>query len=69
MIRNEQQYNSTKEWLQKFEQSVAEIENNESLREELLRWKMHSAMILLQWLPKKHNLLYCLISSSYLTKG
>lgn len=41
MIRNEQQYNTTKEWLQKFEQSVAEIENNETLKADPIRWKLY----------------------------
>jgi hypothetical protein len=41
MIRNEQQCNTTKEWLQKFEQSVAEIENNESLKADPIRWKLY----------------------------
>lgn len=41
MIRNEQQYHITKEWLQKFEQSVAGIENDESLKADPLRWKLY----------------------------
>ncbi len=41
MIRNEQQYNTTKEWLQKFEQSVAGIENDESLKADQVRWKLY----------------------------
>ncbi len=41
IIRNEQQYNTTKEWLQKFEQSVAEIENNETLKADPIRWKLY----------------------------
>ncbi len=32
MIKNEQQYHITKEWLQKFERSVAEIDGNEDLK-------------------------------------
>lgn len=42
MIKNEQQYRQTQYWLQKFEQSLAELDNNESLKAEELRWKIHS---------------------------
>jgi transcriptional regulator with XRE-family HTH domain len=41
MIKNEQQYHRTKEWLQKFEQSVAEIDNNESLKADPTRWQLY----------------------------
>ncbi|BAZ17096.1 hypothetical protein NIES4071_89740 [Calothrix sp. NIES-4071] len=41
MIKNEQQYHITKEWLKKFEQSVAGIENDESLKADPLRWKLY----------------------------
>ncbi|MBW4506292.1 MAG: helix-turn-helix domain-containing protein [Scytonematopsis contorta HA4267-MV1] len=41
MIRNDQQLRSTKEWLLRFEQSVAEFDNNESLKEDKERWQLH----------------------------
>lgn len=41
MIKNEQQLRSSKEWLQRFEQSVAELDNNETLKAEKTRWKLH----------------------------
>ncbi|MUH01067.1 helix-turn-helix domain-containing protein [Scytonema sp. UIC 10036] len=41
MIKNEQQYHNTKEWLQKFEQSVAGIDNDESLKADPLRWQLY----------------------------
>jgi DNA-binding transcriptional regulator YiaG len=41
IIKNEQQYNTAKEWLQKFETSVAEIDNNESLKADSLRWQLY----------------------------
>lgn len=41
MIKNEQQYHTTKQWLQKFEQSLIEIDNNESLKAEPIRWQLH----------------------------
>ncbi|BAZ17879.1 hypothetical protein NIES4071_97600 [Calothrix sp. NIES-4071] len=41
IIRNEQQYNTTKEWLQKFERSVTEIDNNESLKSDPVRWQLY----------------------------
>ncbi|MBW4669151.1 MAG: helix-turn-helix domain-containing protein [Cyanomargarita calcarea GSE-NOS-MK-12-04C] len=41
MIKNEQQYNITKEWLQKFEQSVAGIDNDENLKADPLRWQLY----------------------------
>jgi hypothetical protein len=34
MIKNEQQYQKTKEWLQRFEHSVAEFDSNEELKAE-----------------------------------
>ncbi|OKH32236.1 DNA-binding protein [Calothrix sp. HK-06] len=41
MIKNEQQYNTTKEWLQKFEKSVAEIDSNESLKVDPIKWQLY----------------------------
>ncbi|MEC4819544.1 MAG: helix-turn-helix transcriptional regulator [Scytonema sp. PMC 1069.18] len=41
MIKNEQQYQNTKEWLWKFEQSLVELDNNEQLKADPLRWKLH----------------------------
>ena len=41
IIKNEQQYRHTQNWLQKFEQSIAELDNNESLKSEELRWKLY----------------------------
>ncbi|MBR8837887.1 MAG: helix-turn-helix transcriptional regulator [Stigonema ocellatum SAG 48.90 = DSM 106950] len=41
MIKNDQQLRHTKEWLQRFEQSVAELDNNKSLKAEPTRWKLH----------------------------
>lgn len=41
MIKNDQQYHITKQWLQKFEQSVGEIDSNESLKADLMRWQLY----------------------------
>ncbi|MDF5726454.1 MAG: DNA-binding protein [Rhizonema sp. PD38] len=41
MIKNEQEYHTTKEWLQRFEQSLAELDNNETLKAEPIRWQLH----------------------------
>ncbi|KYC37166.1 DNA-binding protein [Scytonema hofmannii PCC 7110] len=41
MIKNDQQLRNTKEWLQRFEQSVAELDNNDTLKADLTRWKLH----------------------------
>lgn len=41
MIKNEQQYSHTQYWLQKFEQSLAELDNNAKLKADLVRWKLH----------------------------
>lgn len=41
IIRNEKQYNTTKEWLQKFESSVAEIDSNENLKADPVRWQLY----------------------------
>lgn len=41
MIQNDQQYHTTKEWLQKFEKSVAEIDSNESLKADPIRWQLY----------------------------
>lgn len=41
MIKNEQQYQNTKEWLQRFEQSLAEFDSNEDLKADPKRWNLH----------------------------
>lgn len=41
IIKNEQQYQTTKEWLQKFEKSVAEIDSNETLKADLVKWELY----------------------------
>lgn len=41
MIKNEQQYQNSLNYLHKFEQSVAEIENNESLKLEPTRYMLY----------------------------
>ncbi|MUG96604.1 DNA-binding protein [Scytonema sp. UIC 10036] len=41
MIKSEQQYNTTKEWLQKFEKSVTEIDSNESLKADPVKWQLY----------------------------
>jgi hypothetical protein len=41
MIKNEQQYQNTKDWLRRFEQSVAEFDGNEDLKADPKRWKLH----------------------------
>ncbi|MBW4492982.1 MAG: helix-turn-helix domain-containing protein [Oscillatoria princeps RMCB-10] len=41
MIKNEQQYQHSLEWLQRFEKSVAELDSNESLKADPTRWKLH----------------------------
>ncbi len=41
MIKNEQQYHITKEWLQKFKRSVAEIDVNEDLKADPTRWQLY----------------------------
>jgi DNA-binding transcriptional regulator YiaG len=41
IIKNEQQYNTTKEWLQKFEKSVAEIDGNETLKADPVRLQLY----------------------------
>lgn len=41
IIKNEQQYQHSLEWLRQFEQSVAELDSNESLKAEPTRWKLH----------------------------
>ena len=41
IVRNEQQYRHALDWLQRFEQSVSELDNNEKLKTEPLRWKLH----------------------------
>ncbi len=40
MIRNEQEYRNTIYWLERFEQSIAELDNNESLKADFKRWKL-----------------------------
>jgi hypothetical protein len=41
IIKNEQQYNTTKEWLRKFELSVAEIDSNESLKADPVKLQLY----------------------------
>ncbi|WP_313931992.1 MULTISPECIES: helix-turn-helix transcriptional regulator [Nostoc] len=41
MIKNEQQYQNSLDWLQRFEQSIAELDSNEQLKVEPERWKLH----------------------------
>ena len=41
MIKNDQQYQNTKEWLRRFEKSVAEFDSNEDLKADPKRWKLH----------------------------
>ena len=37
MIKNQKQYQHSLDWLRRFEQSVAELDRNESLKSEPLR--------------------------------
>lgn len=41
MIKNEQQYHYSLDWLRRFEQSVAELDSNENLKAEPVRWQLH----------------------------
>ncbi|MFB2924245.1 MULTISPECIES: DNA-binding protein [Aerosakkonema] len=41
MIKNEQQYRNSLDWLRRFEQSVAELDNNETLKADQTRWQLH----------------------------
>lgn len=41
MIKNEQQYQQSLDWLQRFKQSVAELDSNENLKVEAKRWQLH----------------------------
>ena len=41
MIKNEQQYQHSLDWLQRFEQSISELDSNEKLKAEPKRWKLH----------------------------
>jgi ribosome-binding protein aMBF1 (putative translation factor) len=41
MIKNSQQYQNSLNWLQRFEQSIAELDSNEQLKAEPERWKLH----------------------------
>ena len=41
MIKNEQQYQNSLDWLRRFEQSVAELDNNENLKADQTRWQLH----------------------------
>ncbi len=41
MIKNDQQYQQSLDWLQRFEQSVAELDSNESLKVDAKRWQIH----------------------------
>lgn len=41
MIKNDQQYQHSLDWLRRFEQSVAELDSNDSLKAEPVRWQLH----------------------------
>ncbi|MFP4413819.1 helix-turn-helix transcriptional regulator [Coleofasciculus sp.] len=41
MIKNDQQYQHSLDWLRRFEQSVAELDSNDSLKAEPTRWQLH----------------------------
>jgi len=41
MIKNNQQYQHSLDWLRRFEQSVVELDSNESLKAEPVRWQLH----------------------------
>jgi ribosome-binding protein aMBF1 (putative translation factor) len=41
MIKNNQQYQHSLDWLRRFEQSVAELDSNDSLKAEPVRWQLH----------------------------
>jgi len=41
MIKNEKEYQISLDWLQRFEQSVAELDNNENLKADQMRWQLH----------------------------
>ena len=41
MIKNDQQYQQSLDWLRRFEQSVAELDNNKNLKDEPVRWQLH----------------------------
>ncbi|MBE9225099.1 helix-turn-helix transcriptional regulator [Phormidium sp. LEGE 05292] len=41
MIKNEKEYKISLDWLQRFEQSVAELDNNETLKADQTRWQLH----------------------------
>ncbi len=41
MIKNEQQYQHSLDWLRRFERSLAELDSNESLKASYERWKLH----------------------------
>jgi len=41
MIKNEQQYQSSLDWLQRFEQSIASLDSNEHLKAEPKRYQLH----------------------------
>lgn len=41
MIKNEQQYQHSLDWLRRFERSIAELDSNESLKASYERWKLH----------------------------
>ncbi|XWK86117.1 MAG: helix-turn-helix transcriptional regulator [Phormidium sp.] len=40
MIRKEQEYRNTLYWLERFEQSITELDNTESLKVDFKRWKL-----------------------------
>ncbi|EDX70957.1 hypothetical protein MC7420_8208 [Coleofasciculus chthonoplastes PCC 7420] len=41
MIKNDQQYQQSLDWLRRFEQSVAELDSNDNLKAEPVRWQLH----------------------------
>ncbi|MEQ8957349.1 MAG: helix-turn-helix transcriptional regulator [Coleofasciculus sp. C2-GNP5-27] len=41
MIKNDQQYQQSLDWLRRFEQSVAELDSNDKLKAEPVRWQLH----------------------------
>ncbi len=41
IIKNQQQYQHSLDWLQRFEQSIAQLDSDEQLKAESKRWKLH----------------------------
>lgn len=41
MIKNEQQYQISLDWLRRFEQSLAEFDRNDQLKDKQTRWQLH----------------------------